>query len=226
MAGHEYSQVRPQATQDRTRVAAGSPLALQGIFIEVLRSKFAKGNGSQWTWDLDPTLSDITIESSFNAETEVNNNAPALYVRRMRSVPVKQMVGDRVGVHLASHTEGFGAIMTTPMAIECVSPDEGESSILGDIVHGTLLTGQDVIQRYFGLHSFEHPMLRPPSPFEQDNTKWVSPVTFTIEFWIRWGSTPIGPLIQQIAQRTTLGTTAYFTDIAINSITRFQNGRP
>jgi hypothetical protein len=59
MAGHEHSAVRPKTTQNPLRVAAGSPLAIQGIFLEILRERFKAGNGLDWIYNEDITNTGI-----------------------------------------------------------------------------------------------------------------------------------------------------------------------
>jgi hypothetical protein len=220
MAGHENSQVRPQTPQDRNRIAAGSPLAIQGIFLEIFRERFKEGNGLEWTWRDDITLTEILIETSYNEETESRSQTPALYITRLQSSPSQVSIGDRAGVALPQHCEGFSALMTVHMALECVSNDEGESAIIGDTVQFTLLTAQDVIQREFGLHDFEHPVLGQTTPYDRDTKKWVTPVTFTIQFWVRWSQVPIAPLLQQLSQRIAIRGVDIFRDSVLNSMRR------
>ena len=40
MAGNEYFATRPHQVQDRTKIAAGSPLAILGLLLEGLRERF------------------------------------------------------------------------------------------------------------------------------------------------------------------------------------------
>lgn len=223
MAGHERSRVRPKTAQDKTKIAAGSPLAIQGIFLEILRERFNEHCGLQWIWRPDITLSDIVIETGYNEETESRNTVPGLYVNRLQTVPQKMVVGDRAGVRLKDHLEGFAAIEDVAMVIDCVSADEGASAVLGDVVQFTLLASQDIIQREFGFYDFTHPTLSQTLPFEKDKTKWNTQVSFSVQFWIRWAQVPIAPLLQQISQRITLKgdtPTDHFVDTVINSMRR------
>lgn len=224
MAGHESSMVRPKsASQDSQKIIAGSPLAIQGIFLEVLRERFSESSGLDWIWRPDPTQSDIIIEVSYNGDNEIRNTSPAIYVTKLDTVPGKVVIGDRAGVRLSDHTEGFGAIATVGMTLDCVSNDEGESAILGDLVQYTILTAQDVIQKEFGLLDIAHPMLTQTTPFDRDQKKWNSQVAFHVQFWIRWKQVPIRPLLQQISQRIiTSGqdSETYFIDSVISSMRR------
>lgn len=222
MAGNTHNLVKPKtATQDPLRIAAGSPLAIQGVFIEILRERFTENAGIGIIWRADPTTTDIFIEAGYNEETESRNNTPSIYITRLQSVPGKVIIGDRAGVSLPSHLEAFGALMTTTISIECVSNDQGESAILGDIIQFMLLASQDVIQDAFGFYSMEHPILGQTQPYERDTTKWSTNVEFQIQFWVRWSQVPIRPLLQQIAQKITNSNNKdHFKEVAISSLKR------
>lgn len=220
MAGHETRAVRPQTPQDHLKVAAGSPLAIQGIFLEIIRERFRPDAGLEWVWDTDPTKTGIFIETSFNEELESRNKVPAVYVTRLQSTPTKMAVGDRAGVHLPDHQELFKALMRIDMQLDCVSNDEGESIVIGDVVQFMILASQDVIQKEFGMYSFTHPILGQTAPQTQDQTKWVTPIGFSIEFWIHWTQVPIKPLLQQLSQRVTLSGTDVFRQTVLNSMRR------
>jgi hypothetical protein len=220
MAGHETRAVRPDTPQDRLKIAAGSSLAIQGIFLEILRERFSKQAGLEWYWDADNTTTRILIESGYNEELESRNQVPALYVTRLQSTPSKVAVGDRFGVSLPEHKESFKAVMRTDMAIECVSNDEGESSILGDVVQFTILASQDVIEREFGFYGFQHPILGQTAPYDRDQKKWSSTVNFAVEFWIHWAQVPIAPLLQQLSQNVQLKGTDVFKNTVLTSMRR------
>ena len=223
MAGHEHSLVKPKTKQNENRIVAGSPLAIQGVFLEILRERFGETAALDWIWRSDITSTDILIETGYNVETEARNAVPAIYVNRLASTPEKIVIGDRAGVRLPDHLEGFGAIMSVGISVDCVATDEGTCAILGDLIQFTLLAAQDVIQREFGFYDFQHPTLGPTQPFEKDKTKWVSTVSFNVQFWIRWTQVPIAPLLQQVATRIrTHGrdATGHFVDTVVNSMRR------
>ena len=220
MAGNETRAVRPKTAQDRLKIAAGSPLAIQGILLEILRERFTANAGLEWVWDSDPTRSGILIETGYNEELEARNQVPALYVSRLQTSPTKVSVGDRAEVNLPDHKEYFKALMHVDLAVECVSNDEGESSIIGDVVQFTLLAAQDIIQREFGLHDFTHPVLGQTLPYSRDQTKWSTPVNFYVEFWIHWSQVPVAPLLQQISQRVEANGTDLFRQSVLNSMRR------
>lgn len=216
--------VRPKGVvQNPLKIAAGSPLAIQGIFLQIVRERFREDAGIGIVWRQDISTTDVVVETSYNEETESRSQTPAVYVTRLQTVPAKVAVGDRAGVRLRDHLEGFGALTTVAMQLECVSNDEGESAILGDIVQYMLLASQDVIQREFGFYDMSHPSLGQTTVYSRDVNKWVTPVEFTVQFWIRWSQVPIAPLLQQINQRVLdngKDATGYFTELTLNSIRR------
>lgn len=223
MAQRENKLPQPQTAQNPLRITAGSPLAIQGIFLEILRERFASDSELNIVWKEDITETDIVIETGFNEETESRDTAPAVYVTRTSTVPAQIAIGDRAGVSLPDHLEGFIALMTTSLIIECVSNDEGESVIIGDIVQHMLLATSDAIQETFGFHDMTRPTLGQTTPYQRDQTKWMTPVNIGIDHMARWTQVPIAPLIQQIAQRVTMRNAAaddYFIDIVINSLRR------
>ncbi len=223
MTAHGSTVVRPQGIQDRLTIAAGSPIAIQGIFLEICRERFREDAGIGWVWRSDPTTTDVLIEGSFNEETESKNTTPAIYITRLQTVPSKVVLGDRAGVRLRDAFEGFGTIATVGMQIECVSNDEGESSVLGDLIQYMLLASQDVIQREFGFYDFTSPTLGQTTAYARDVNKWSTPVEFNVQFWIRWSQVPISPLLQQIVHRVTQGgidANGYFVDVVRNSMRR------
>jgi hypothetical protein len=174
-------------------------------------------------WREDITETDIVIEAGFNEETESRSQTPAIYVNRLQTVPARVILGDRVGLSLPDHCEGFGAIATVAIMLDCVSNDDGESAVIGDLIQFMILASQDVIQREFGFYDMTHPSLGQTQPYERDQSKWNTAVTFQVQFWIRWSQVPISPLLQQIAMRVTAGgldVNGHFVDITRNSFKR------
>jgi hypothetical protein len=216
--------VRPKGVvQNPLKIAAGSPLAIQGVFLQIIRERFREDAGIGIVWRQDISTTDVVVETSYNEETESRSQTPAVYITRLQTVPAKVVVGDRAGVRLKDHLEGFGALTTVAMQLECVSNDEGESAILGDIVQYMLLASQDVIQREFGFYDMSHPSLGPTTVYSRDVNKWSTNVEFTVQFWIRWSQVPIAPLLQQITQKVTSNgkdAAGFFTEVTLNSIRR------
>ena len=219
MAGHETAQVRPHDSQDPLKIAAGSPLAVQGIFIEILRERFGEDSGLGLVWNEDPTLTDILIEASYNENTETRDPIPAVYITRTQTVPGRVVIGDKGGVSLPEHLEAFAALLSVGISMECVSNVNGESAILGDITQWTVLASQKVIQKAFGFYDVSLPQLGPTTPFARDAVKWSTVVDFTVQYWARWAQQPMAPLLQQISQKVAVNAD-YFHLVALNSSRR------
>jgi len=224
VAGSDRNLVRPKKfKQDPLRIVAGSPLAIQGVFLEILRERFNEQSGLHLTWRDDWTTTDILIETAYNEEVEARNKVPALYVYRLQTVPSMQVIANRVGVRLNDHLEGNVALNTVAMMIECVSNDEGESALLGDLIQFTLLCSRDPISDAFGFYDLSMPTLGQTTPLQRDQTKWVTPVEFSVQFYVRWQHVPIAPLLQQIAQRITSQSQTpedHFVEVTLNSLRR------
>lgn len=221
MAGNDNSLVRPKTPQDQSRIAAGSPLAVQGVFLEIIRERFTEEAGLDWIWRPEITETALLIEAGFNEETEARSETPAIYINRLQSTPIKMTIGDRAGVRLRDHLEGFSALMKVVMSIECVSPDAGETAILADIVQFMLLASSDIIQREFGLLDISHPVMGQTLPFEGTQGKFSTALNFDIDFWVRWSQVPIAPLLQQISVRATATDNPdFFIRTVVNSMRR------
>ncbi len=219
MAGDEYNQVRPKQAQNRDKIAAGSPLAVLGLLLEALRERFAEGNGLEVVWRDDPALTDILIEIGYNVEVESRNYGRALYLNRLSSSPRAIAVGDRAGVRLRDHYEGFIAEMTSQLTIDCVSNDKGDSMLLGDVTQHFLLAVRQIMESQYGIHDFGMPELGQTSPFEHDQEKWSTSVSFTLSYFVRWATVKIRPLLQQIAV-TTQDAQEASANVALASINR------
>jgi hypothetical protein len=134
MAGNEYYPTRPHQAQDRTKIAAGSPLAILGLLLEGLRERFNAEANIGVVWRDDVQTTDILIEAGYNVETEARNGGRALYVNRLSSVPSSLVLNNHAGTDLPSSMEGFMCMMQSQITIDCVSNDHGDSSYLGDII--------------------------------------------------------------------------------------------
>lgn len=191
------SQPAPEATQN-ARVIPGSPLAIIGLFVEVIRRRFTANNGLPWVYDPDIKKTQISIESAFVESNEARNFRPAIFVDRDDSTPGRTVVGDRAGLSMPNMVDGFWALMTVPISIECVAAKRGESAIIGDIVQFYLHSSSDLIQAKFGLHEMMPVVLGKTQPFERDEAIWATPITFSIQFPIRWSQAPIRPILREL----------------------------
>jgi hypothetical protein len=63
-------------------------------------------------------------------------------------------------------------------------------------------------------------------PFARDKTQWVTPLSFTVQFNLRWTSAPTAPLLRAIEMDLQASAfesaTAYFEDVAVRGRGRAQ----
>lgn len=228
MAGNEYFPTRPHTEQNRAIIAAGSPMALVGLFLESIRSRFAEGNGLPGlVWRDDVQTTDILIEAGYNTETESRDYGRAVYVNRLNTSPSKLVLGNRGGVHLPDHMEGFICMMASNFSIDCVSNDAGESARIADIVQSFLIAGGKIIEGWYGIHDCSLADMGQTMPFTHDQDKWSTPVSLQVQYQARWSTVKIRPLLQDIGVRVRDGgasVAAYHESLASVSLARSTEG--
>jgi len=183
-------------------IVDGSPLAIIGIFVAFLRERFAPGNGpDDYQWYEDPYQSTILIESGFEPNVTKRDKIPGIYVDKDESVYGKSIIGDRAGHTIHDAKDFQWCLSTVPVTVDCVSGRKGESAIIGDIVQWSLHASSDAIQAAFSLHDMTPPTLGKTVPYEDAKETWTTPVSFNVQYNVRWTSVPVAPLLQQIALR-------------------------
>lgn len=191
-------QAQAQVTET-SRVAVGSPLAIIGIFVEVLRERFRPGNGPpDWPWYANLNETKVVIESAFAEGNTERGKKPAIFVDKDESAYGKVIIGDRAGIVWADMSDYQWTLSTVPVLIECVASRRGESAIIGDIVHWTLHCASDPIQATYSFHDMSPPTLGRTVPYEADKESWTTPVSFHVQYPVRWRVTPIRNLIQEV----------------------------
>lgn len=200
-------------------IRPGSPMAVLGVFLEVIRARFTPESGLPWPWYADTKKTKIAIESAFNEDKDHKNFRPAIYVDRDEEVIGRTVIGDAAGQNLRSGLKGFWALSTMPILIECVASKKAESVIIADLVKIYLLASSDLIQSAFGFHEMTPPNMTRTQPFERDRTHWVTSISFSVQFDVRWTNTPTAPLLQQIvtavSRSDAASATEYFETIAL-----------
>lgn len=200
-------------------IVVGSPLAVVGIFVEVLRARFSNGNGpTDWVWNANLNETGIVIESGFASPPNTERGLkPAIFVDKDESVYGKVILGDRAGMNFKNMADYQWTLATVPILIECVAANKGTSAIIGDVVHWTLQCASDPIQAMFSFHDMTPPTLGRTVPYEADKEAWVSPVSFQVQFPVRWSITPIRALLQEVRTRlqlTSSDTNTYLVELA------------
>jgi hypothetical protein len=211
----------PEAEQTVT-IRPGSGLAVIGMFVEIIRKRFLVEANLPWVWYSDikeGAEKAIAIESAYNEDTDHRNFRAAVYVDRDEQTIGRTVIGDLAGQHIPSSLRGFWALETVPILIECVAAKKAESAILSDLVAIYLHASSDLIQSKFGLHEMTPITRGRTQPFPRDKTQFVTPISFSTQFNLRWTNKPTAPLIQQIAAEVSVSgfedATSYFETIAI-----------
>lgn len=213
------AEVRTHEPQDRARIAAGSPLAVVGILLETLRERFREDQNIGVVWRDDLQTTDILIEAGYNRDLKARDYGRAIYVNRLQSTPGAVVVGDRAAVRLHDHKELFTAMMTVSISIDCVSNDKGDSLYIGDIVQHFIMASSTIFNSLYGFHDVGKPVLGQTAPFEHDQTKFATTISFEFQYQVRWTTVKIRPLLQQINVRVLDNATqedpsGHFVDIA------------
>lgn len=202
----------PRVAGQQADIAVGSPLAIVGMFTEIVRERFRPGSGLSWVWNENSTplkteenTEDqprrLIIEPAFSENTEVKNFRPAIYIDKGETAAGKVSIGNFVGQHLNTGLRAFYALGTAPIDIEVVSENKGESGLLADITWFYILAGRELIRSTFGIHELTPPILGRTVPFEGDKEQWSTHITFEVQFDLRWTTLPIGPLLKEIVIR-------------------------
>jgi hypothetical protein len=193
-----------RAPEQGEKIIVGSPLAIVGIFVSILRERYKPGNGPpDHAWQEDLTKTGIVIESGFSSiGPEERNKKPGIFVDKDESVYGKIVIGDRAAVDLKTMKDVGWTLSTVPVLIECISNRKGESAVIGDIVQWTLHASSDAIQAAFSFHDMSPPTLGRTVPYESEQESWTTPVSFQVQYNVRWSTEPIKPLLNEV--RTTL----------------------
>lgn len=182
-------------------IRPGSKLAVLGVFVEVIRKRFAEDNVDAdfpWRWDRDIKKTRLAVESAFNEDKDHRNFRPAIYVDNDDQTLGRVVLGDRAGVDLRTGLEGFWALQSVPILIECVAAKRAESAALGDTVGVYLHASSDLIQGKFGFHDMTPITVGRTQPVGRDKDQWVTSVSFVVQYPLRWTNKPTAPLLQEI----------------------------
>lgn len=182
-------------------IRPGSKLAVIGVFVEIIRRRFARslaGPDFPWPWDRDPNTTRIEIESAFNEENPAKNKRPAVYVDADEQVNSRTVLGDFVGKRNADGLTGFWHLQTVPILIECVAAKRLESAIIGDMVSIFLLASNRLAQGKFGFHDITPTTVGRTQPTPSDKSVFVTPVTLAVQNDVRYTNAPTGPLLERL----------------------------
>ncbi len=215
-------KLNPAPEQEQPiNIRPGSAMAVIGVFVETLRKRFTVESALPYVWNADPKKQTIGIESAFNEDAQARNFRAAIYVDRDEQVIGRTVIGDMVGQNLQTGVKGFWALETVPILIECIASKKAESAIIADIAGIFLHASSDLIQAKFGLHDMTPITMGRTQPALRDKNQYTTPISFTIQFGIRWTNTPTAPLLQEIVTNIRASgvesATEYFETIALTS---------
>jgi hypothetical protein len=216
------NQPSPEQPQ-HVSLRPGSKLAVLGVFVEILRKRFAIDTVSgdfQWLWNEDIKLTKVAVESAFNEDKTHRNFRPAVYVDCDDQTMGRVVLGDRVGQNLRTGLEGFWNLQSVPILIECVAAKRAESAALGDVVGVFLHASSDLIQAKFGFHDMTPMTVGRTQPSPRDKDQWITSVTFVVQYPLRWTNAPTAPLLQEMEMEITASgcgsATEFFEAVALN----------
>lgn len=201
----------PRVPDQQSDIAPGSPLAVVALFTEIVRERFRITDNLAWVYngnatsgcDVEGTVGSpkkIVIEPAFNEDPEARNARPAIFIDKNETIAAKVVVNNFAGQHLPSGLQGFYALATIPIEIECVGA-KGESATLADLVWFYMLAGRQYIMATFGIHDLTPPIISKTMPYEADKTVWSTKVTFEAQIHLRWTTLPISPVLNEIVLR-------------------------
>lgn len=194
------NQPSPEADQ-QVSIRPGSKLAVLGVFVEIIRRRFAIGTvdaNFQWLWNTDILKTKLAVESAFNEDKAHRNFRPAVYVDCDDQTMGRVVLGDRAGHNFKTGLEGFWNLQSVPILIECVAAKRAESATLGDTVGVFLQASSDLIQGKFGFHDMTPVTVGRTQPTGRDKDQWVTSVTFVVQYPQRWTNAPTAPLLQEL----------------------------
>ena len=198
-------------------VFPGSPLAVVGLWVFALRARFEYDPAAPlpWAWDTDLRPEDdedgeplpegvprkLLIESSYNVDKPNRNYRPAIYVGRGggQITASKVSVGNKVGTQVTTGFQAYHCYATMPVLFECEAETSGESSSIAETAWAYVLTTRDIFRQDFGFHEITAPNLGDTAPSKKDKEIWITPVQFSVQYDMRWGTTPIAPKLRDMA---------------------------
>lgn len=202
----------PRLPNQHADVLPGSPTALMAIFTEIVRERFRPGNDLAWVWEgtAIPRTGDagtaksprrILIEPAYSETAEIRNFRPAIYVDKGPTQPGQIVTGNFVDQHLPSGARSFYSQARIPITISIEASRKGESGTLADAVWFYIMSAVEPIRATFNFHEISPPQLGNTVLIEKDKPGWVTQIMFAVVTNLRWTTTPISPVLQDIGTR-------------------------
>lgn len=209
-----------KAQSQQEEIFYGSPMAIVGLFVDVVRARFSGDAGASlpWQWKTDPLPGEdenneprtddggsprtLYIESAYVDDPEARSFRPAIYIDKDETTMTKTVIGNRSGYIQHNGIETFWAVCLMPIQIRCVSDVRGESAQLGDFVWFHLLACKDLVRETYKIHELSPPVLGKTVPYTRDAgpKAWETAISFTAQVEFRWKTQPIAPLLESVKQ--------------------------
>lgn len=195
----------------------GSPMALVGVFTNVVQALFSGLNGEKgpyiWTPDAQPLEIDpdnpevpqskIYVESQYTEEPDARDRAnPSIFVEKGPTQMLKIGMGHRAGIDMPSMTETFWAMADVPINFMCVARERGTSATVADLVFMYMAGSENHIRAAFSIHSISPPTIETTQVYRQSGSQietWVTNVVVLVKIRFAWRTRPIAPILKQIA---------------------------
>jgi len=227
----------PKASHQLDEIRIGSPLAIVGLMLEVVRARFSPPNlDTGYVWRADPTPAEneestvdsprtLYIESAYTEDPEARDLKPAILIDKEDTALQKLVIGNRADIDRRTRRESFWAMAQIPIAISCVSGNRGESAQLADFVWMHIAASTNYIRSGFSIHEITPPVLGRTQVFRRSAggiDAWNTPISFALQVEFLWVTEPIAPLLQQIRSSLELKGDGDATAGAIESVLKSQ----
>jgi len=178
-----------------------SPLALTGVFLDVLRSRFSPSQGLPWAYQFGDQYRDgntISIEAGGSRHTEDESRRPCIYVVR-NPVRFNQVaIGNRESDVRHRASEYFYSIGDTSFTFAIESEETGESEQIADVVVSTLMMGSREIERAFVLRKLGPFAISAVVKSRQDSEIYQTNIQMGLSYDVKWASFPIAPVLREV----------------------------
>lgn len=197
-------------------IRIGSPLAILGMFVLVVRARFqAPNDDTGYIWRADPTPLQseestldaprtLYIESGDVADPDARDVKPAIFITKGDTQLRQVVIGNRSAIHTPTRTERFYMQAVIPITIQCISDNRGESMILGDLTWFHIASAKNYIRAEFGLNDIADPILGATQLFRYSGGSaeaYLTPVSFAVTIEFHWITRPIAPMLKEISAR-------------------------
>ena len=225
----------PRLTDEAADVFPGSPLAVIGLMIAVIRARFAPDEAYPlpWIWtenhrpeddeDGDPlpegSPRKLAVESAYNTEKSMRDYFPAVYIGRNGGPMTASATGtgDFVGEKKQVQFKAYHCYADMPITMECESENFGESSAIAELIWAYILTCRQILRQDFGFQTVTYPVLGDTLPTDRSKDIWVTSVQFQVSFDVRWATIPHAPVLRDlgVTLRGRGGAEGYLTSLAL-----------